>query len=67
MEVTCCNTRRKNKLDDQKITFEYVNAPDCKTVKCADANTKTIELLDRKNLILIESGDRIKNKYCRVK
>lgn len=63
---TCCNPGSKYKQFSQKLTFEYINAPDCKTVKCADANTKTIELLDDKNLILIESSDRIKNKYRRV-
>ncbi len=63
---TCCNPGSKYKLVGQKLTFEYVNAPDCRTVKCADANTKTIELLDEKNLILIESSDRVKNKYRRV-
>ena len=63
---TCCNPGSKYKHVGKILTFEYVNAPDCKTVKCADANTKTIELLDEKTLILIESSDRIKNKYRRV-
>lgn len=64
---TCCNPGSKYTLVGSKLTFEYLNAPDCSTVYCAgDSNTKIIELLDEKNLILVESSGLVKNKYRRV-
>jgi hypothetical protein len=63
---TCCNPGSKYKLEGVNLTFEYENTPDCRTVKCADPNTKVVELLDDKYLILIELSGRIKNKYQRM-
>ncbi len=63
---TCCNPGSNYRIADSNLTFEYDKVPDCRTVKCADANSKTIELLDKKYLILVESSGRFKIKYKRV-
>jgi hypothetical protein len=63
---SCCNPGSFYKLSKDTLTFTYDKAPNCSTIKCADANTKIIVQLVENELILLESSGRYKVKYNRV-
>lgn len=62
----CCLPGSFFTLNGDQIAFHFENTPDCRTVKCANKNEKTVVSVDETTLILIEQSGRIKNKYRRT-
>lgn len=66
IDESCCLPGSFFKLNGEIISFQYEKAPDCSTIKCANANEKTIFSIDKNVLVLIESNGRVKNRYKRI-